>query len=368
MTSIEAKRVLARPPVVGLYQRARRVGRILPGIVVCMVLAVMVIETRRFFPEYVADSLLAVLAGLILGNLVTIPHHTQPGLTWMSRTGLRLAIVLMGARLTFSSIVRGGGAALLLLLVTMSVGAGLIVILGRRAKLPPRLTTLLAVGTAICGNSAIVATAPLIDADDREVAFAVATITLFGTLAVFAFPLVGHLINLPPWHFGLWAGAAINDTSQVLAAGTAYGTTAGTAYGTTAAAVATIVKLTRNALMAPILIVIGILRSRAHRAVSWHRAVLASVPLFVIGFLIVAGLNSLGLIPNQGRGVLQEVSRLLLLGALVGIGLLTKVGDLRTVGLRPFVVGCGAAVGLAATTLALTTATRAVWIRVFMPF
>jgi uncharacterized integral membrane protein (TIGR00698 family) len=311
-------------------------------------------------PDYFGDALLAVAAGLVLGNVLHAPGSVRPGAVWLSRSGLRLAIVLLGARLAFEHVLRGGAAALLLLVATMSIAAVVVWIAGRRAGLPGSLTTLVAVGTAICGNSAIVATAPLIDADRREVAFAVATITLFGTIAVFAFPAVGHLLALPPAVYGVWAGAAVNDTSQVLAAGTAY--------GATAASVATVVKLTRNALMAPILVGIGLVRARGARGVSTRDALLKSVPMFVLGFLAVAGLNSLGVLPPALRQAMLDASRALIVAALFGIGLTTRFADLRDIGGKPFVVGLVASLGLATLTLLIVLATAAQWQAVFGKF
>lgn len=337
-----------------------RLLELVPGIGACAVLTGAILWVRPLLPPYFGEALLAVLLGLVVGNLLEVPAAARPGLRWMSRTGLRLAIVLMGARLAFGDILRGGGAALALLLCTMTVAALAVLGLGRLMAIPRRLTTLLAVGTAVCGNSAIIATAPLIEADEREVAFAVWTITIFGTLAVFAFPLLGHALALAPWHYGVWAGAAINDTAQVLAAGAAY--------GDSAAAVATVVKLTRNALMAPVLIGIGLSIARRRRGVRWRAALVQSVPLFVAGFLALALANTLGLLPGAVRSALTQGSHLLILAALGGIGLSLRVADLRVVGAGPFFAGLGASVGLAAATLFLTSATRAVWERVFGGF
>lgn len=332
----------------------------LPGVALCAALTGAIIWARPLLPEYFGEALLAVLVGVLVGNLVGTPAATKPGLDWMSRTGLRLAIVLMGARLAFGDIVQGGVAAFALLLCTMTVAALVVAGLGRWMAVPRRLTILLAVGTAVCGNSAIIATAPLIEADEREVAFAVWTITIFGTLAVFTFPFLGHALGLAPWHYGVWAGAAINDTSQVLAAGLAY--------GDSAAAVATVVKLTRNALMAPILVGVGVGMARHRRSVRWQAAAVKSIPLFVLGFLAMALLNTLGVFPASVRSALIHGSRVLILVALAGIGLSLRVSDLRVVGLRPFLVGLGASVGLAAATLLLTTITQGVWEGVFGKF
>jgi uncharacterized integral membrane protein (TIGR00698 family) len=275
----------------------------------------------------------------------------------MNRTGLRLAIVLMGARVTLGAALHGGGAALVFLAFSMSTAAALVVTFGRWTRLPGRLTTLLAVGTAICGNSAIAATAPLIGAEEREVSFAVATITLFGTLAVLIFPLVGVVLGLSPQEFGVWVGSAINDTSQVLAAGAAR--------GTTTAAVATIVKLTRNALMAPVLVLIGLRMGKVAGSIGWRAALTKSVPLFVLAFLGVTIVNSIGLIPGTMRDLMLQASQLLIVAALVGIGLHTRISELRAIGVRPFVVGLTAAFGLALATLAAIMLSAKIWDGIF---
>jgi len=330
---------------------------LVPGLVLTTVCVAVVAALRPFLPAYFGDALVAVLSGLLLGNLVGTPNAARPGVSWMSRTGLRLAIVLMGARLAFGDVLLGGAAALVLLLFTMSAAGLAVTLVGRRMALPRRLTTLLAVGTAVCGNSAIIATAPIIQADEREVSLAVATITVFGTIAVFVFPLVGHALGLPPWLYGVWAGAAVNDTSQVLAAGAAY--------GDAAVAVATIVKLTRNTLMAPILFLIGFAVTRRQGDIGLRRAVGRSIPPFVVGFMAVALLNSIGALPAPVVSAFTGASRLLILGSLVAIGWSTRVADVRMVGIQPFLVGLAASIVLAGTTLGAVVLSSSVWRRVF---
>ncbi len=333
---------------------------LLPGLALCGALTGAILGARPLLAAYLNEALLALAGGLLIGNLGGAPAATTPGLRWLSRTGLRLGIALMGARLAFGEIIQGGGAALVLLLGTMTLAALGVTVLARWLSVPPRLTTLLAVGTAVCGNSAIIATAPLLEADEREVAFAVWTITLFGTLAVFAFPFVGHALHLAPWHYGVWAGAAIQDTAQVLAAGLAY--------GESAAAVATVVKLTRNTLLAPILIGISLSLARRRVGGGWRTALGHSLPRFVVGFLAIALLNTLGVLPTSLRAGLLSGSRGLMLAALVAIGLSLRVADLRMMGWRPFLVGLGASVGLAAVALLAISATRGVWQGVFGDF
>ena len=173
----------------------------------------------------------------------------------------------------------------------MAASFAIVLVVARLVHVDGRLAVLIAVGSAVCGNTAIVATAPVIGARAREVAYAVATITLFGTLAVFLYPTIGRAVGLSPTSFGLWAGVAVHDTSQVIATGAAF--------GPEALDVATVVKLIRNALMAPLLFLIAaVWAARADsnpasgpRALG-RRGIRRAVPLFVLGFLALAALRT----------------------------------------------------------------------------
>jgi uncharacterized integral membrane protein (TIGR00698 family) len=225
-------------------------------------------------------------------------------------------------------------------------------LLGRLAGVPGRLATLIGVGTAVCGNSAIVATAPVIGAKDDEVSFAVATNTLFGTAAVLLYPAVGRLLGFSDPAYGTWSGTAVNDTSQVVAAGFAFSDEAGR--------IATAVKLTRNALMGFVVVGVGLAHSGAPAAHPLGARLKQSVPLFVAGFLFMALLNSLGafqwaaaaLSLDVGR-VLRELARVLILVALAGVGLSTRVEAMRRSGMRPLRVGLATAVVTSGTSLLL---------------
>ena len=182
-----------------------------------------------------------------------------------------------------------------LILVTICITVALAAGLFCRSPfhVPPRLAALIGVGTAICGNTAIIATAPVLEANEEEMSFAVATITLFGLLAVLVYPLIGHLIGLSDRSFGLWAGTAVNDTSQVVAVGAIF--------SEAALNVATIVKLTRNTLMAPLIVLFGLIYPRGlHRTMSAKAAAAARldwsklIPGFVIGFLLMSLLRTVG--------------------------------------------------------------------------
>ena len=170
---------------------------------------------------------------------------------------LRLGIILLGLRLSLQDVVTTGLTSLILIVACMAVALTLAYFAGRLLKIPPRLAALIGVGTAICGNTAIVAVAPVIEAKEEDVSFAVATITFFGTLAVVLYPIIGFFLGVNDRTFGLWAGTAVNDTSQVVAAGVAF--------SEAARDIATVVKLTRNTLMAPLIVVIGMVYARSQK-------------------------------------------------------------------------------------------------------
>jgi uncharacterized integral membrane protein (TIGR00698 family) len=217
--------------------------------------------------------------------------------------------------------------------------------LARRLGLVPPLSALVTVGMAICGNSAILALSPIVGAKHRDTAYAVSTITIFGLIGVLLLPVIGRLLALPDEVFGTWSGLAVNDTAQVVATGYAYSPAAGD--------VATIVKLTRNLAILPVLLGATWLVARSERAAadtastpgSRWALVSRAVPWFVIGFVIVAGLRSAGLLDASlpGGGTLADLcstlATLLILVALAGVGLATDLRSLAAVGARPFLLG-----------------------------
>ena len=319
---------------------------ILPGLALTVVCAVAARLLHGFLPPHagavVGEVVVAVLLGLVIGNVIALPRLLAPGIRFSFHSLLRAAIVILGAQFSFMQVVAIGGKAVLMIVVLMTLALLVAHALGRLAGVPGRLATLIGVGTAVCGNTAITATAPVIHAKDEEVSFAIATNTLFGTAAVFLYPLLGHWIGLSNAAFGTWAGTAVNDTSQVVATGFAYSDAAGK--------VATTVKLTRNALMGGVIVVIGLIYARGERRqvdgdAVWSR-IRQSIPGFVLGFLLLALLNTLGVIAWAGAAIrrdlshdMQVASRFLILVALAGVGLSTRLSAMRRIGLTPFLVG-----------------------------
>ena len=349
------------------------IGPAFPGLVVVIIVAIVSRLLFNLMPwdvlkKTLSEVLIAIIVGLLIRNLASIPKTCEPGIKFALQRVLRFAIILLGLRLSLQAVVKTGVSALLLILVCMSVALSLAYLAGRFFKIPYRLAALIGVGTAICGNSAIVATAPVIEAKDEDVSFAVATITLFGTLAVVLYPLIGHALNLTNGAFGYWAGSAVNDTSQVVATGASY--------SQAALDVATVVKLTRNTLMAPLIVMIGLVYARANQKQLTGKAADATkltlgklVPWFVLGFLIMTLIRTMGVAMNvlpqstSNPGSLKtaadilvfvdEVAKFAILMALSGIGLGTRFEEMRKTGLKPFVVGLCVAAILATLSLTL---------------
>jgi len=305
-------------------------------------------------PPYVSEVSVGILAGLAIANFGQVHQALAAGIGFAASALLRVGIVLLGARLSLDQVLATGAGSLLIILLGFVVVAAVIILLGRLFGVPPRLALLIGVGTAICGNSAIVATAPIIEAEESDVSFAVATITLFGTAAVILYPLIGLIFGMSDDLYGQWVGMAVNDTSQVTAAAFAYSDDAGDT--------ATIVKLTRNALIGPVLVAIGVIYPLLLAAPGdsgkievWK--VLRSVPPFVLGFIALAALNSLGAVPPVLGSAAYDVAKFAILMALVGLGLRTSLRRLRSVGLGPLWVGLTAAVALSAMALTLSFVT-----------
>ena len=331
-----------------------------PGVILSLAVALTARWIHGLLPpslsKALGEVLFAVFLGLLVSNVVRLPKSTALGIRFSFQTLLRVAIVLLGAGFSFAQVVAIGGKALVLIVVLMGLALWVAHALGRRLGVRTELATLIGVGVAVCGNSAISATAPVIDAKDEDVSFAVATNTLLGTVAVFLYPVLARTFGMSDAQFGTWAGSAVNDTSQVVAAGFALSDAAGR--------VATAVKLTRNALMGFVIVGVGLAYARRRNvpgtSVPWAKRLRESIPLFVLGFLAMALLNSLGGITwashALGRDLSADllfVSRFLILVALAGVGLGTNVTAMRRIGMRPFLLGLTTAALCSLVSLAL---------------
>lgn len=318
-----------------------------PGLCLAGVVAAAAWLLAAWTPPAVTAVPLAVVLGLVIGSVV--PRSLfDPGIDVATKHLLRLGIVLLGARLSLGEVAQLGIGSVGLVVLTVAVGFVTAWLLGGRLGLPGELSALLGVGSAICGNTAIMASAPVVRARSQEVGLAVATITLCGTAALLTYPFVGRALGLDDVAFGLWAGLAIQDTSQVVAAGAAF--------SDPARDVAIVVKLVRNASLAAVLPLLAWWwqRRAAETTVApgWRKA----VPGFVFGFLAVVGLRTAGVIDATWGERLGEVAAIVILIAVAGLGLSIRVEELRhasgrAIGVGAVTAGILGVLGLAAALL-----------------
>lgn len=315
----------------------------------------------------ISPPIIAVLLGLCIRNLFPLPESFKPGCKSAIRTYIPVAIVLTGGGLNLAVVSQVGAPALVVIVLCISLALAAGYYLGRLCKLSPKTSLLLGAGTAICGNSAIVATAPLIDAEDDDIVLSIGTVNLFGLLAMLAFPLIGGWFALSSASFGVWSGTSIHAVPQVVAAGFAYSAESGT--------LAALVKLVRVACLAPMVFVLAILHARKHAAEGGDSLTVRYarlVPWFVWGFVLLSLANTCGLVPamafrpiNPFGGVAREtvtlelsalctlLANLLLTMDMAAIGLEVNVRQLIAVGARALVAGLLSTIALAAASLLL---------------
>jgi uncharacterized integral membrane protein (TIGR00698 family) len=372
--------VPVRPPPTGLHPRLARVferaGELAPGVVLALGLGLggawlatwSGTAVLGFDKSPVSAVPVAVLLGLVVRNLIGLPKVYEPGLRLCVRTLLRAGIVLLGLRLSLVEAAQVGLVALPVILLCIATALVVAAWLGRWLRLPRRLGTLIAVGTSICGVSAIGATAAVIDAEDDEVSYAVACVTLFGLLALFGYPFLAHAACAgDPEAAGIFLGTAVHDTAQVAGAGLIYQQQFNAPEALNAA---TVTKLMRNALMAAVIPLVAVLYHRAGQTgkgrVSWAQAVPLFVPLFLLAACVRTG-GDVGEHPfavltrDMWKDVLTAADRLslwCLTLAMVAVGLGTGLANLRRLGLRPMVVGLATAVLVGAVSLGLLTLVR----------
>jgi uncharacterized integral membrane protein (TIGR00698 family) len=324
----------------------------LPGVAITLCIAV----AARFLSRYtgaIPDVVIALFAGIAIRNTIALPPISQVGVSFTLRYILRTAIILLGAGLSLAAILKTGASTLVLVLVCCSVAMLLGVMLARVFGLPGLLGTLIGAGTAICGGTAILAIAPLVRAKDEEVAYAITTIFTFNIIALLLYPPLGHALALSATAFGSWTGTAVNDTSVVVATGYVYSPAAG--------AVATIVKLTRTVLLVPLAITVGLIYAAryaredgdtAEKTTTLQRA-LKTVPWFVLGFVAMAGLNSLGLFPPAVDRALTTSAAFLIVMVLAAVGLNVNLKKIVKMGFKPMLVGLALASIMAIFSLGL---------------
>jgi uncharacterized integral membrane protein (TIGR00698 family) len=294
--------------------------------------------------EYV---LWAILIGLVIANTVGVPEVFRRGVATYE-FWLKTGIVLLGARFILGDIAKLGGISLALVFIEILLGLAFMTYLGKAFNLKPKLVSLLAIGSSVCGVSAIIAAQGAIEADEEDASFAIAAILALGAISLFVFPLVGHLLHLSDRAYGVWTGLAVDNTAETAAAGALYSDAAGK--------VAVLVKTCRNAMIGFVVLGYAIYwASKGQAAGIQNKAAFlwTKFPKFVLGFLLISGLASVGFFSKPQLLAIGNLSRWTFLLTFAGVGLRTSFRDLSKQGIRPFLVGAIGEIVIAVITLGL---------------
>ena len=359
-----------------LRRAARRAQAIAPGLALALAVAAVATVVGQYVP-LIGSAVPGAVIGTVIAIVVKPGARFAPGVKWASTFVLQCSVVLLGAQLSIAEAARVGVSSLPVMLGTLAICLAGAWLYGRLLGIPGDLRTLIGVGTGICGGSAIAAVSPVIEAASADVAYAISTIFLFNIAAVLVFPLLGHALGMSQQSFGLFAGTAVNDTSSVVATATTY--------GTAATSHAVVVKLVRTLMIIPICLGLATLTGRKQQrpaiatapAAAAHdgaagapasstalasarmapRRAIKLVPWFLIGFVLVAAVNSCGIIPAGAHSPLEHASVFLVSVALSAIGLSTNVAALRKAGARPLILGAVLWITVATASLGLQALT-----------
>lgn len=305
------------------------------GILLSLIIAIIAYFLGNKFP-IVGGSVFGIVIGILINNIFGKPKQTITGITFTSKKILQWAIIVLGSGLSLTQVWRTGLSSFSVMMFTLAAAFITAYGIGKLMNIPYKLKTLIGVGTAICGGSAIAAISPIIEADDMEVAYSISTIFLFNVMAVLIFPPLGHLLNFSDKAFGLWAGTAINDTSSVVAAGYAFSNVAG--------AYATIVKLTRTTMIIPISLVFAAItaykkKKEIKNNIKVNYKLSKIFPWFIIWFLVASLLNTLGVFNETIIGYINSLGKFMIVMALSAIGLNADLKKMLKTGVKPIFLG-----------------------------
>ena len=328
-----------------------------PGLLLCLVVALPCWLLGRAVPV-VGGPVFAILAGMILTLVWKDKGQFSGGITYTSKKILQYAVILLGFGLNLSEIAKVGAQSLPIICSTIATSLVVSFLLYKLLKMPANISTLVGVGSSICGGSAIAATAPVIGADDEEIAQAISVIFLFNVVAALIFPTLGGAIGLTNEGFGLFAGTAVNDTSSVTAAASTWDTLHGT--GGAVLEYATIVKLTRTLAIIPITLALAFWRTwqarRGGSATSGTFSLKKVFPTFILFFVLASVITTAATLAGADAGVFQplkELSKFFIIMAMAAIGLNTDIVKLVKTGAKPIFLGFCCWVAIACVSLGM---------------
>ena len=302
------------------------------------------------------QMIMAIILGALVHNVIGMPVVANEGVAFALRRILRFSIVLLGLQITAQQAIEVGATGIALIAVGLLATLLATIVMGRILGVPRGLSLLIGVGTAICGASAIISAKAAVQGKDEDAAYAIASITLFGTAAIFVYPIANGFLHLAPRDFGLWAGASIHEVAQVVA----------TAFdgGPDALRIGTIAKLTRVAMMAPVIIALGELSLRLGLGRA-DAKVRAPFPWFLVGFLAMVAVASFLALPHSSSGIvdtsvlsvrehmnaISSVTAFLLSMAMAAMGMQANIRHIRSNGVRPLLLGLLSTLFISLTTL-----------------
>lgn len=306
-----------------------------PGLLFVFVFALLAAWLGGLFP-IIGGPVFGILIGIIINNLIGKPANTVIGVGFTAKKILQWAIIVLGSGLSLNQVWQTGRDSLSVMIFTLTAAFLTAYVLGKLMGVSFKLTSLIGVGTAICGGSAIAAVSPIVEAEEMEIAYAISTVFLFNIIAVLIFPPLGHLMGFSDKAFGLWAGTAINDTSSVVAAGYAYSNSAG--------AYATIVKLTRTTMIIPISLIFTLLITRQkikknNQEGEVNFSIKKIFPWFILWFLVASLLNTLGIFGKEMVQYLNSTGKFMIVMALTAIGLGADFKKMLKTGVKPLLLG-----------------------------
>lgn len=303
-----------------------------------LVIAFIAQFIENILPKHlIGGSVIALFIGMFLNTIIDTEKNLKSGITFTFKRLLKFVIILFGAILNISIVLNVGRLSLYVMVFTLLTCLGGGYFIGKALGLNWKMSNLISAGTGICGGSAIAAIAPVIDAEDTDLAYAMSATFLFDMLMIIAFPIMGRAMGLSDMAYGLWTGTAVNDTSSVVAMGFAYSDAAGD--------FATMVKLTRTLSIIPVVLIFRMIHHRlevkkmGHEFVEKKFTISSIVPFFILVFLAMVMLNPLGFISENLSSILKIISKFLMVAALAAIGLNTKYRDMKKAGINPMVHG-----------------------------
>lgn len=315
----------------------KNITKFIPGFILAIIIAFISKQIESLLPlPLISASVIALFIGMFFNQFIKSNSIMSPGITFSAKKILKLGIILLGASLNMATVLNIGKLSLSVMIFTLLTCFGGGYICGKLLGLNWKLSNLISAGTGICGGSAIAAIAPVIDAEDSDIAYAMSATFLFDMVMIVLFPILGKQMGLSDISYGLWAGTAVNDTSSVVAAGYAFSEAAGD--------FATMVKLTRTLVIVPTVVIFALINSRIKRKTSTREehinvSISSIFPWFILGFLILSLINSIGLIPIELSTSLKHISKFLMITALAAIGLRTSFSEMKNSGWAPMLHG-----------------------------